>query len=160
VFDLTSTNATSRRKTRELALSAIYEIEVGKHDPDVVIERTIETQEVHGPAVTYLRDAISLAWQYKEEVDKIITELAVGWKLDRIARIDLAILRLSIVELLIGFEDPPANDPIVINEAVVLAKKYSTEDSGKFVNGILASVVRDKEKFRARLKSMDAKPEE
>lgn len=142
---------TSRRKTRELALSAIYEIEVGKHDPDEVIARTIEMQGVEPPADEFLRNAVGLAWEKREKVDEIIEKLAVGWKLERIARIDLAILRLAIVELLIGLEEPPPGDPVVINEAVVLAKKFSTEDSGKFVNGILASVVKDKDKYRNML---------
>lgn len=129
----------------------MYEIQSGKHDPEVVIARTIEMQEVEAPADKFLADAVRLACENKERVDKIIEALAVGWKLDRIARIDLAILRLAIVELLIGLEEPPPADPVVINEAVVLAKKFSTEDSGKFVNGILASVVKDKEKYRGML---------
>jgi len=129
----------------------MYEIQSGKHDPEMVIARTIELQEVEPPADKYLADAVRLAWEKHDKVDEIITELAVGWKLDRIARIDLAILRLAIVELLIGLEEPPPGDPVVINEAVVLAKKFSTEDSGKFVNGILASVVKDKEKYRGML---------
>ncbi len=142
---------TSRRKTRELALSSLYEAEVGIHEIEEVLDRTIIEMEVDAPASEFLRDAVRLVWSHREKVDKIIEELAIGWKVDRIARIDLVILRLAILELLIGFEDPLIPDPIVINEAVVLAKKFSTEDSGKFVNGILASVVKDKEKFKGKL---------
>jgi len=140
---------TSRRKTRELALSCLYEIELGGHDVDAVVERTIESQDVQPQAREYLRDSVGRSWKHHEIVDKIIETLAVGWKLERIAKIDLTILRLSIVELLLGIEDPSPPDPVVINEAVVLAKKFSTEDSGKFVNGILASVVKAKEKYIA-----------
>ncbi|MCK4721077.1 transcription antitermination factor NusB [bacterium] len=143
---------TSRRKTRELALSSLYEAEVGIHEIEEVLERTIVEMEVDAPASEFLRNSVRLVWSHREKVDKIIEELAIGWSLDRIARVDLVILRLAILELLIGFEDPSIPDPIVINEAVVLAKKFSTEDSGKFVNGILASIVKDKEKFKGKLK--------
>jgi N utilization substance protein B len=143
---------TSRRKTRELALSSLYEAEVGIHEIEEVLDRTIVDMEVDTPASEFLRNAVRLVWAHREKVDKIIEELAIGWSLDRIARVDLVILRLAILELLIGFEDPLIPDPIVINEAVVLAKKFSTEDSGKFVNGILASIVKDKEVFKGKLK--------
>ena len=144
---------TSRRKARELALSCMYELEMAGNDPGVVIDRTRMDQDVHGAAVTFLDDAVRLAWEYHEKTDKIIEKLATGWKLDRIARVDLSILRLAIVELLIGIEDPTPPDPVVINEAVVLAKKFSTEDSGKFINGILASIMKEKEKYREMLTS-------
>ena len=129
----------------------MYEAEVGHHDIDAVLERTIENMVVDEPASVFLVKSVKMAWERRTEVDKIVEELAIGWKLDRIARIDLVILRLAIVELLIGIEEPPIPDPIVINEAVVLAKKFSTGDSGKFVNGILATVVRDKDKFAEML---------
>jgi len=143
---------TSRRKTRELALGAMYEIEAGKHDPEVVIARTIESQGISVAAAEFFSASIRLAWEYRELSDRVISELSEGWKIDRIARIDLAILRLTIVELLIGLEDPTPPDPVIINEAVVLAKKFSTADSGKFINGILATIVKNKQKFQSMLK--------
>ena len=144
---------TSRRKTRELALSCCYEIEVGQQDVREVLDRVAAEQTLDPNSETFLRAAVTQVFTNQVEVDKIIEELAIGWKIDRIARVDLAILRLSIVELLVGLEDPPPPDPVVINEAIVLAKKFSTADSGRFVNGILASVEKEKEKFQARLRS-------
>ena len=129
----------------------MYEIDVGKHDPEVVLERTIESQDVQGAAQTFLRSSVRIAWGRRAVVDEIIGELAVGWRVERIARVDLAILRLAIVELLIGLDDERPPDAVVINEAVVLAKKFSTQDSGKFINGILATVVRNKEQYRSAL---------
>jgi len=129
----------------------MYEAEVGKHDIKDVIERTIEDQEVKGRSRDFLRDSVQIAWDKRTESDSIISELAVGWKIDRVARIDLCILRLAIVELVVGHEDDRPPDSIVINEAIVLAKKFSTEDSGKYINGILASVVKGRAKYRARL---------
>ena len=136
---------TSRRKTRELALCCCYEIEVGKHEVESVLDRVIEENALSAPARAFLSQAVTLVSRFKREIDKIIQRFAVGWKLHRIARVDLCILRLAIAEILLGFEDPPPSDAIIVNEAVVLAKKFSTKDSGKFVNGILASVVKEKE---------------
>ena len=132
-------------------MGAIYEIESGGHDLEIVIERTVELQEISASSSGFFTDSVRMAWVNHETTDKIIEELAEGWRLERIAKVDLAILRLAIVELLVGLEDPPPPDPVVINEAVVLAKKFSTADSGKFVNGILASVVKNKEKYQSMM---------
>jgi N utilization substance protein B len=146
-----STDKTSRRRTRELALSCCFEILVGGQEVDKVLNHTIETQKVDRAAGEYLQAAVLATERHKGQLDEIISELAVGWKLDRIARVDLCILRLSISELLMDLETPPPPEAVVINEAVVLAKKFSTEDSGRFVNGILGTVAKDKEKYRERL---------
>ncbi|HDS31126.1 MAG TPA: transcription antitermination factor NusB [Firmicutes bacterium] len=145
--DVASNEKTSRRRTRELALSCCFEIEFGNQDIQKIIERTIESQNVDKTASGYLENAVATTERFRTKLDEIITELAVGWKLDRIAKVDLCILRLAITELVVGFEDPTPPDAIIINEAVVLAKKFSTEDSGRFVNGILATVAKDKPRF-------------
>ena len=74
----------------------------------------------------------------KQDVDKIIKELAFGWDIDRLFKIDKDILRISIIEL-VFMKDAPHK--VVIDEALELAKKYSTDDSPSFINGILAKVV-------------------
>lgn len=143
---------TSRRRTRELALSCCFEIEVGRLKIEPVLKHTVESQDVDPNAEKFLVAAVETVEKYRESIDSVVGELAIGWKLDRIARVDLCILRLAISELLIGFEDPRPPDAVVINEAVVLAKKFSTEDSGKFVNGILASVAKEKDKYAEKLR--------
>lgn len=142
---------TSRRKTRELALCCCYEIDVGKQVPDAVLSRVIHENKLDMASRDFLHNAITRTFEAVNEIDRMIMSLAKGWRLERIARIDLAILRLAIAELLIGFEDPPPTDAISINEAIVLAKKFSTQDSGKFINGILATVVDNKEFYRKKL---------
>jgi transcription antitermination protein NusB len=77
------------------------------------------------------------ALQYREEVDKLITKHAQNWELHRIAAVDRNILRLAIFEMLHRDDIPPV---VSINEAVDIAKKFSTQDSGKFVNGILDKI--------------------
>ncbi|HEX9745020.1 MAG TPA: transcription antitermination factor NusB [bacterium] len=146
------TQTTSRRKTREMALACCYEIEIGKGDAESVVARTIESQEIKGKAREFLEDWVNLVVRHTEELDEIIGELARGWTLERIAKIDLIVLRMAMVELLLSIEDPSPPDAVSINEAIVLAKKFSTPDSGKFVNGILATIVNEREKYAERLK--------
>lgn len=77
-----------------------------------------------------------------EEIDNVLENSIANWKMERIARVDLAILRLSAAEILF-FDDIP--NSVSINEAVELAKKFGSEDSGKFINGILGRIVRGKD---------------
>ena len=75
-------------------------------------------------------------------LDRLIADRAVGWKLDRIAHVDRNILRLALYEIL---HRPDIPSSVSVNEAVEMAKKYSTEDSGKFVNGILGTFLREED---------------
>ena len=87
----------------------------------------------------YITSMVSGYASKSQEIDNRIEHMANGWKVSRIARVDLAILRLAIYELTYGDEVPQS---VVINEAVRLAKKYGAEKSGSFVNGVLGGVVR------------------
>ena len=78
--------------------------------------------------------------QHSDELDAIIARLAEGWSLERIANVDRITLRLALFEML--HRDTPA--PVAINAAVDIVKKYSTEDSGRFVNGILGAFLRER----------------
>jgi N utilization substance protein B len=138
----------SRRRIREFALQVIYEVEVGKTDATKVLARYIKEEELDEGPRTFLRGIIRGTVRYLPQIDGIVEKLSRGWKLERIARVDLSILRLAIFEVLIGLKDEDITDAIIINEAVVLAKKFSSKDSGKFVNGILATLIREKEQWR------------
>lgn len=95
--------------------------------------------EVVGPAAgaetrLFVRDLVLGTLENAEESDAIIAPLLEGWTLDRLPTIDRIVLRMSVFEL----RHSTTPGPVVINEAVELAKKFSTEDSGRFVNGVLA----------------------
>lgn len=90
------------------------------------------------------------AWQKRAELDKIIVRYAEGWTLERMANADRNLLRLALYEAL-HREDIPQS--VSINEAVELAKRYSTQDSAKFINGILGSFSRDLAKREAKSES-------
>ena len=128
--------ATSRRRARELALQALYGSEVGKRPVDEVLTELVTT---NGPAEgrAFVRDLVLGTIENSAESDGLIAPLLEGWTLDRLPTIDRIILRMSAFELNHRRETDAA---VVINEAVELAKKFSTEDSGRYVNGVLGRI--------------------
>ncbi len=128
-----------RRNARELALKILFQIDVGKLPPDEVLDTSFE--EVRPPVEDrrWVQEMVPAVVQEIDALDQIIGELAEGWRLDRLAKVDKNVLRLALCELQRG-SDVPAS--VIINDAVEIAKKYSTEDSGRFVNGILGSFLR------------------
>ena len=127
----------SRRHARELALQALYGSEVGKRAPDEMLTETLSRTEA-SEYRAFVRDLVMGTLENRDESDAIIAPLLEGWTLERLPTIDRILLRMSVFELRHRKETPP---PVVINEAVELAKKFSTEDSGRYVNGVLGRVV-------------------
>ncbi len=126
----------SRRKARETSLQMLFQRDVGNNDWDM-ITLTLDEAELSGENAEF---AVSLVKGVDDNlaiIDEKIQKYARGWEIDRFANIDKSILRLGIYELLFC-KDLAAN--IVINEAVELAKKFSDNQSAKFVNGILDSI--------------------
>jgi N utilization substance protein B len=128
----------SRRKARELALRAFYASEMSGNPLDQIIEDMIlrrdDEENVRQFAVELLRQSV----EHKIEFDKIISGQAYNWDFERIAILDKLIMRLAICEFLY-FEDIPPK--VSIDEAIEIAKIYSTENSGKFINGILDGIL-------------------
>jgi N utilization substance protein B len=124
----------SRRHARELALQTLYGTEVGHRAPeDVLGETTARLDASEGRA--FVRDLVFGTLEHRDESDAAIAPLLEGWTIERLPTIDRIVLRMGMFELLHRAETPA---PVVINEAVELAKKFSTEDSGRFVNGVLS----------------------
>ena len=134
----------NRTTMRELAFKLLYSLEIQKDfDRKEQIEVFIESNEiVNKNAIKYIEDVI-FGIENKIDVinDAIKENLKSDWKIERISKIDLSILRLAIYE--IKYKELPFK--VVINEAVELAKKYGEDSSPKFVNGILASIVKKDE---------------
>ena len=132
----------NRSEIREEAFKLIYSLEIQKKEPlEEQIELYVEANEITNKnAVEYIKDAVLGIEKNKEEiVGNIEKNLKSEWKIDRISKVDLAILKLAIYE--IKYKDIPFK--VVINEAVELAKKYGEDSSKNFVNGILASIVKE-----------------
>lgn len=130
----------NRTAIRENAFKLIYSLEIQKqNDFKQQIEMYFESENIESKdAKEYIEDAVLGIENHKEEILRLIEKnLKSDWKIDRISKIDLAILKLAIYE--IQYKDIPFK--VVINEAVELAKKYGEDSSKNFVNGILASIV-------------------
>ncbi|HEX3549864.1 MAG TPA: transcription antitermination factor NusB [Candidatus Elarobacter sp.] len=128
----------SRRHGREVALQALYGAEIGKRAPDEMLTELL-ARDASSEGRAFVRDLVLGTLENATESDETIAPLLEGWTLDRLPTIDRIILRMSAFELNHRREVDPA---VVINEAVELAKKYSTEDSGRYVNGVLGRVQR------------------
>jgi len=127
----------SRRKAREILLQLLFQWDFRPVSPEELLAEAgagaeIPIEDEDG----YIRRTLEGVLAHREEIDRIIAEKAVGWKLERLVSVDRSILRLAIYELL--YSDIPGE--VVINEAVELSKKYSTEHSHIFINGILDRV--------------------
>jgi N utilization substance protein B len=116
-------------------MQTLYSVEIGKHDPASALEESL-TGSDRSDDRAFVRDLVLGTLEHADESDAAIAPLLQGWTLDRLPVLDRIVLRMSVYELNFHKETPPA---VVINEAVELAKKFSTDDSGKFVNGVLAS---------------------
>ena len=124
----------SRRRSREMAIQVLYQVDMAQSDLAEALRLFCE----HFKAPESIRDfAFELArgaYEHREEVDGLIKRFSEHWRLERMPTVDRNILRLAIYELLYQ-PDIPAK--VSINEAVDLGKKYGSEDSGSFINGIL-----------------------
>lgn len=125
--------AISRSRCREWALQLLYQAEYLGHRQGEVIRFWRHFQE-EGQAPAYLEKLVAGVADHQEELDALIRRHSEHWRLERMAAVDRNLLRLALFELLYQ-PDIPAK--VVINEAVELAKRFGSEESGAFVNGIL-----------------------
>lgn len=124
-----------RRVAREGAVKLLYQLEIHKTDLDEHVESFLKESCVGESSRDYIMDVIDGVSKNKEYIDKIVEKYSKGWKLNRLSKVDLSILRLSTYEIKFR-DDIPFN--VSVNEAVELAKKYSGEEAGAFINGVLA----------------------
>mgnify|MGYP001210621002 FL=1 len=135
--------STRRRQIREKVLQGLYAYELS-HEPVELILETIVNDLKKEPEVFDLAKTLFLkVIETKDEVDALIKGRVANWEFSRIAVIDKIVLRISICELLYFDDIPPK---VSINEAIEIARRYSTEKSDKFVNGVLDSVLDDLKK--------------
>ena len=130
----------NRSQVRELAFKLLYQIEIQKEVSDEDIELFFENNQINSEeAKEYIEDVINgVAKESTDIIEEISKNLKQDWEVDRISKINLALLKLAIYE--IKYKKLPYK--VVINEVVELAKKYGEETSHSFINGILASVVK------------------
>lgn len=133
----------SRKIARDAAMRMLYAYELTGELNQDMIQETIEPAALDAEDMKYLKQVTEGAVEQRASLDTLIEQNAVGWRLSRIGKVDLSILRLAIYEMLCR-EDVP--ESVAINEAVELAKKYSEPKSKQFINGILGSISSSKKK--------------
>ncbi len=132
----------SRRKARELALQVLFHIDFTGGLPQDIIPAVYAMQEGEIPESVkqYVEWVVTGTLEHHEEIDRLISELAKDWKLERMGGVDRAVTRMAIYEIKYGEDLVPPR--AAVNEAVELAKHFGSDESGRFVNGILGSLVR------------------
>ncbi|MBR4890017.1 MAG: transcription antitermination factor NusB [Clostridia bacterium] len=131
----------TRKEARELCFKLIFEYEVQKNDAESMLSYLEEDEQDLGNQREYVESLLHKALDNIKDIDNAIIKNTKGWQITRLPKVTLAILRVAICEMLY-MDDIP--ESISINEAVELAKIYNDEQNGKFVNGILSSVYKEK----------------
>lgn len=132
--------ASLRHRVRTIALQILFELDATDHAPDVVIARRIEDEDLPLEGERFLRRLVFGVWEHYPYLDRIIEGAAPSWPVSQMPGVDKAILRIALYEMLI---DEVEKTPVkaVINEAVELAKHFGSDNSSRFVNGVLGTVV-------------------
>lgn len=129
-----------RRAARELALKFLYQTEFNSESPDSELEPFCEKAKATEEIKNFTQALVKKLLLHEKEVDELLKKISANWHPDRMAVIDKNILRLGICELLFDSITPPR---VVINEAVEIAKKFGTDESPDFINGILDKIFKD-----------------
>jgi len=126
-----------RRRARAVALQAMYEIDTTRHEAEEVLGRLLAEENLSGDNTAFVRQMVKQVVEHQEEIDGNVQRFAPTWPVEQLSAIDRNILRLAISEILF---DNRVIIKVAINEAVELAKKFGSENSSKFVNGVLGSI--------------------
>ncbi len=129
--------AGARRKARGLALQALYEIDSVGHKAEEVVNYLLAEEALSSDNASFVRELVNGVIQNKEKIDENIKNFAPAWPVAQISVVDRNIMRLAIFEILLDNRVPVK---VAINEAVELAKAFGSDNSSKFVNGVLGSV--------------------
>jgi N utilization substance protein B len=132
-----------RKQAREGAMKLLFQMESNNDFSDDALNFYLENFQYDEKETEYIKDAIYTIRKNVEEIDRNIISNLEGWSIHRLAKVDLSVLRLAIYEILYR-DDIPIE--VSINEAIETVKKYSKEDSFKFVNGVLGGFVRSLKK--------------
>jgi N utilization substance protein B len=130
-----------RRKAREHALQILFQLDVRKDKPSAAILKHFWAEYNPDDEIkTFAEEIVKGTYKHLSGIDGLIRKCAKNWSLDRMAVVDRNVLRLAVYEILHRVDIPTS---VTINEAIEIAKKYGTDESGSFVNGILDRVARE-----------------
>ncbi|HYL93332.1 MAG TPA: transcription antitermination factor NusB [Alphaproteobacteria bacterium] len=128
----------TRRKSRELCLQMLFQWDMGKQTPEHV-RKTFwaERAEVDEATRGFTNDLFQVAIDQQPKIDELIQKHAQNWRMERMAAVDRNVLRAGVAEFL-GYKETPK--PVIINEALEIARKFSAPESVQFINGVLDSI--------------------
>ena len=129
-----------RREARESALKFLYQTEFNSENPSLELDSFCERLNTSEEVQDFIQVLIKNFLMHQKEVDELLKNISFNWTQDRMAVIDRNILRLGISELLFDSTTPPK---VVINEAIEIAKKFGTNESPDFINGVLDKILKD-----------------
>jgi N utilization substance protein B len=131
----------TRRKSRELALQMLFQSDMGKQDAEQVRKNFwSERQEMDESVRGFADDLFRVATDRAADIDAVIEKHAANWRMERMAAVDRNLMRAAVAEFM-GFPQTPA--PVIINEALEIARKFSSPEALNFINGVLDSVAKD-----------------
>ena len=145
-----------RRLAREIAVQSLYQIEMngvtGSEAVDTVMDEARQDNEIGtdvaelGSIDIFTRELVQGVQDKLQIIDQRLVVYLTGWQVDRLSRVDRQILRLAVYEMLYRQDVPPK---VVINEAIELAKHFGRDENGKFVNGVLGRMMKEREENKA-----------
>ena len=127
-----------RSRARELALQALYQVDLTKNEDRAAIDKFLDDQEAEEEPREFARSLVHGTLDNQTEIDEMISEVTQNWAISRMAVIDRNVLRIAAHELLHRDDIPPK---VSINEAIEIGKRFSTSNSGAFINGILDKIM-------------------
>ncbi len=130
----------SRRTARAAAMQALYQLDIGLISVDSALDYAFQTAALGSEDEQFARELVSMTLTNLEYIDALVSAVLAEWSIDRLARVDRSLLRLAVSEMLSQRPDVPV--AVIIDECIELAKEYSTEESSRFVNGILGALAR------------------
>lgn len=134
----------NRRQARECALQSLYFADSASLEQSTLPRYMADFQHELGENFSFCQDLVNGTTSHREEIDKLVSAYAKNWTVDRMSAVDRSILRMATYEIVFCEEKTPI--PAIIDEAIELAKKYSTENSGKFINGLLDQLKKERKK--------------
>ncbi|MCS7461636.1 transcription antitermination factor NusB [Paenibacillus doosanensis] len=146
-----------RRLARELALQSLYQMEMNEVSSKEAIAHVVEeaqtedegqlTKDQDNIAAEDIAELVEGTASRKERIDELLMDYLKGYKMDRLSKVDREILRLATYEMVYRDDVPPK---VVVNEAIELAKHFGTDESGKFVNGVLGKMIKELDAIKSK----------
>lgn len=147
-----------RRLARELAVQSLYQLRMNEVDVDhairMVIEEALQENEAElrqkneDIVPADVKELVAGTEEHLAAIDNLLTDYLKGWSMDRLSKVDREILRMAVYEMVFREDVPPK---VVVNEAIEMSKNFGTEESGKFVNGVLGKMITQLEGIKEKL---------